>query len=84
LNNGLNIFQNMFTGQPLGEDSASYEIDVMDDDDVVRTISTIATEFGYTASDQTTDFGSAQSSIVFRIYQISAIVGRGRVYEVTL
>lgn len=47
-------------------------------DVVARTASGIpAAEFTYTADEQTTDFGSAQSKVRVRIYQISAQVGRG-------
>jgi hypothetical protein len=38
----------------------------------------------YSAADQTTDFGSAQSSIDVKIYQISAVVGRGYAVEATV
>lgn len=38
----------------------------------------------YSVADQTTDFGSAQSSIKIRAYQVSAIVGRGAYVEGTL
>lgn len=69
---------------PVGETTESYEIDVMDGSDVVRTISVTSPTFSYSAADQTTDFGSAQSSIDFRIYQLSEIVGRGYPLEITL
>ncbi len=65
------------TDAPLGEATEAYEIDVLDGADVVRTISSTSETFAYSAADQTTDFGSAQSSIDVRIYQISAAVGRG-------
>jgi hypothetical protein len=38
----------------------------------------------YTVGQQTADFGSAQSSVKVRIYQISSIVGRGEYTEATL
>lgn len=69
---------------PLGEAQEAYEIDVMNGSVVVRTISTAAQSFAYSAASQTSDFGSSQSSITFRIYQMSAVVGRGYAYEVTL
>jgi hypothetical protein len=62
----------------------AYDIDVMDGATVVRTIDAGSTTFTYLGSAQTTDFGSLQPSITFRIYQLSAEVGRGTVYEVTL
>jgi len=69
---------------PVGEFAEAYEIDVMDGANVVRTITAAAPLFVYSAADQTTDFGSPQSDILFRIYQLSDVVGRGYVYEVTL
>jgi len=68
----------------VGETSQAYEIDVMSGATVKRTISASTTAFSYSAADQTTDFGSAQSSITFRIYQLSETVGRGYVREVIL
>jgi hypothetical protein len=69
---------------PVGEASEKYEIDVMSGASVVRTISTASTSFSYSAANQTADFGSAQSSITFRIYQLSELVGRGYPLETTL
>lgn len=69
---------------PVGEASESYQIDVMNGSTVVRTISVTSPSFAYSAANQVTDFGSAQSSITFRIYQLSSVVGRGYAYEVTL
>ncbi|MNP69766.1 hypothetical protein D3C76_1659100 [compost metagenome] len=56
----------------------------MDGSTVVRTITATSPEFDYPAADQAADFGSAQSSITFRIYQRSEVVGRGYPLEVTL
>lgn len=69
---------------PVGEASESYEIDVMSGSTVKRTIAVTSPSFTYSAANQTTDFGSAQSSITFRIYQLSELVGRGYPLEVTL
>lgn len=69
---------------PVGETTQAYEIDVMSGLTVKRTIASATPAFSYSAANQTTDFGSAQASITFRIYQLSEIVGRGYVREVTL
>lgn len=69
---------------PLGEAAQAYEIDAMNGSTVVRTIAASTPTFAYSAADQATDFGSAQASITFRIYQLSAVVGRGLPLEVTL
>jgi hypothetical protein len=50
----------------------------------LRTISTTSPVAAYTAAEQTADFGAPQASIVVRIYQISAIVGRGIAARATL
>jgi hypothetical protein len=64
-------------GIPLGEESELYEVDILDGGNVVRTIEITSPTASYTAAEQTTDFGSAQSSVDIKIYQMSAIVGRG-------
>ncbi len=69
---------------PVGEASEAYEIDVMSGSTVKRTISVTSPAWSYSAADQTTDFGSVQSSITFRLYQLSDKVGRGYPLEVTL
>lgn len=69
---------------PVGETSEAYEIDVMSGSTVKRTISATSPSWTYSAANQTTDFGSPQSSITFRIYQLSSVVGRGYPLEVTL
>lgn len=69
---------------PIGEATQSYQIDVIKAGAVIRTIESATPTFAYSAADQVTDFGSTQSSILFRIYQLSEVVGRGFVREVTL
>jgi len=69
---------------PVGEYAEAYEIDVIDGSSVMRTIDSSTAGFSYSAADQTIDFGSPQLSITFRIYQLSEVVGRGYVREVTL
>ena len=69
---------------PLGEESEQYEIDIMDGSTVVRTIRATTSTAEYSATDQTTDFGSPQSSVDVKIYQISAIVGRGTAGKATI
>ena len=69
---------------PVGEAAESYEIDVISGSTVKRTLTSTTPAITYTAADQTTDFGSPQSAITLRIYQISSTVGRGYPLEVTL
>ena len=62
----------------LGEISELYALDIYDGSTLVRTVSGLtAPSYEYTAADQTTDFGSAQSAVDVDVYQISNVVGRG-------
>ncbi len=83
LSNNLSVIGNIYDGMPMGEETELYEIDVVGSDPP-RTITVTTPEFEYPAADQVTDFGSEQPSIDFEIYQISAVVGRGRVGAFTL
>lgn len=67
------------TVAPVGETSESYEIDIMDGATVVRTLTGTSFPIEYSAADQTTDFGQPESPITCNIYQMSSVVGRGRV-----
>ncbi|PCI54170.1 MAG: hypothetical protein COB36_10790 [Alphaproteobacteria bacterium] len=68
----------------VGEDSEAYEIDIVNGSTVVRTLTATTGAVEYTSADQVTDFGSNQTTLNFRIYQLSTIVGRGFVAEITL
>jgi hypothetical protein len=69
---------------PLNEETERYEVDILDGNDVVRTIEAASPAATYSAADQVADFGSAQSSISIKVYQLSASVGRGRGAAATL
>jgi hypothetical protein len=65
---------------PLGEDSERYAVDVYATSGystIKRTLTASAPSLAYLAADQVTDFGSAQSAIYVKAYQLSAAVGRG-------
>lgn len=65
---------------PLDEASEEYSVDILNTASgaVVRTLSTVTSPTAtYTAADQSTDFGSVQTTIRARVYQLSAAVGRG-------
>lgn len=61
----------------VAEMTESYEIDILNGSNVVRTISVSTSTAVYSATEQTADFGSPQSSLSVRIYQLSELVGRG-------
>jgi len=66
---------------PLGEASEAYEVEIYSDGTYTtlkRTITGITAQTTtYSAADQTTDFGSPQATIYFKVFQMSAAVGRG-------
>lgn len=62
---------------PLGEASEAYEVDILSGSTVVRTLSASSPTVAYAVADQIADFGSAQSSVSARVYQLSAVIGRG-------
>jgi hypothetical protein len=62
---------------PLGETEERFEIDILDGPTVKRTLTTTEPAATYTAAQQTADFGSPQSSVSLRVYQMSATRGRG-------
>lgn len=67
---------------PLSEDTEAYEVDVLVEGTVMRTLETTEQLVTYTAAQQATDAGSpAATTFTFRVYQISAEVGRGHVGE---
>jgi hypothetical protein len=68
---------------PLGEDSESYTIEIMNGSVVVRTATSAAQSFVYTSAMQVSDWGSNQSTITYKVYQMSAQVGRGYVTQGT-
>ena len=66
------------TAVPLGEASELYEVEILNGAAVVRTITGLTgASVAYTAAQQTTDFGAPQTSLSWRVYQISDAVGRG-------
>lgn len=72
---------------PMSEASLAFEVDIIEPgspDSVVRTLSSSTETVTYTAAQQTTDFGAPQPSITVRVYQLSAVVGRGTPAEATL
>ncbi len=62
---------------PLSEESEKYEVEIMDGADVARVITSSTPSVTYSAAQQADDFGSPQSAVSVRVYQLSAIAGRG-------
>jgi hypothetical protein len=69
-----------FETVPVAEDAEAYELEILDGPGgaVLRTEAGItAPSFVYTTAMQSADFGTPQTELTFRVYQISAQVGRG-------
>lgn len=70
---------------PLSEATESYDVEIMSGSSVVRSFNTLASPgVTYGAAEQTADFGAPQSSVDIKVYQRSALVGRGYAAEATL
>ncbi|MTH95694.1 glycoside hydrolase TIM-barrel-like domain-containing protein [Roseibium sp. RKSG952] len=72
---------------PLAEELEAYEVEVLDGATVKRVLSTATTSAIYTAADQTADWGALLGpgdTLDIRIFQLSALVGRGAPKTVTL
>jgi hypothetical protein len=72
---------------PLAEDNETYEVDILDGATVTRTLQVATTSALYSAAQQTADWGAPigpGQSLVIRIYQLSALSGRGAARSVTL
>ena len=69
----------------LAEATEAYEVEILSGSTVVRTISSISSPLvTYSDSQQIADFGSVQSSVSVRIYQMSSAIGRGIAATATL
>jgi hypothetical protein len=64
----------------LGEASEAYEVEVLDGPEgaVLRTLGGLSTPAAvYGATEQAADFGSVQTTVHLRVFQLSATIGRG-------
>jgi len=64
----------------LGESSEAYQIDVFADGTyavVKRTITATSPAAAYTSAEQVADFGSNQTTLYLKVYQMSSVIGRG-------
>ena len=72
---------------PLAEELEAYEVEILDRSTVKRVLSATTTSAVYTAAQQTADWGAPLGpgdTLDIRIYQLSALVGRGASKTVTL
>src|SRR5690606_27363002 len=72
---------------PLGEELEAYEVEILDGATVKRVLSTTTSSAVYSSADQTADWGAPLGpgdNLTIRIFQLSALVGRGAPKTVTL
>ena len=62
---------------PLGEDIEAYEVDVLDNGVVKRTVTSSGPQIIYSEAEQIADWGGVQPNYEVAIYQISGTSGRG-------
>jgi len=69
---------------PVGEVVESYEVDITDGEDVLRTIASSTPSVGYSAAEQTSDGLTPGNLVTVLVYQLNAVVGRGFASEATV
>ena len=77
--NRTNAQWNDLVDVPMTEAEELYDLEIRNGVTIVRTLTgLISPEYTYTDADQITDFGSTQTQLDFTVYQISALVNRGK------
>jgi hypothetical protein len=69
---------------PLGEESESYIIEILDGAAVERSASVATSTFTYTAAQIAADFGTTPTSFTVRVAQVSPVVGAGTFTQRTI
>lgn len=72
---------------PLAEVSEDYEVEIHDGGTLKRTLTAATTNVFYSSAQQIADWSvllGPNKSLQLRIYQLSALIGRGGVRSVTL
>lgn len=74
-----------FVDVPLDETQELYDVEILKNGDVIRTLSGLGeSRVVYTAAMQSADFGSAQTAVTVRVYQVSPRYGRGDAATATI
>jgi hypothetical protein len=69
---------------PLGEESESYLIEILDGAVVKRSSTVTTSPFTYTAAQIAADFGTTPTSFTVRVAQVSPVVGAGTFTQRTI
>ena len=62
---------------PLGEDVEAYDLEILRNGTVLRALSSTSPAISYLSEQELADFGAPQGAFDIRIFQRSAVVGRG-------
>ena len=71
----------------MAEETEAYEVEILDGVAVKRVLNTTTTNAVYTAAQQTADWGALLGpgdTLDIRIFQLSALIGRGAAKTITL
>ncbi len=69
---------------PLGEERESYQVEILNRSNVVRTFNASSANIVYRAEQQIADFGQQPPTVAVRVYQTNAAWGRGPAAEAVL
>jgi hypothetical protein len=69
---------------PLGEEHEAYEVEVLSGGVAVRTVAVDEPRFRYAGAEQTSDFGTPPAAFTLRVFQMSAVFGRGAPLQATV
>jgi hypothetical protein len=69
---------------PLNEEREAYRVEILDGEQVVRSVDTDVPAYLYPLAEQSADFGGAATSFAMRIAQRSAAVGSGFILQGTV
>jgi hypothetical protein len=72
------------TEVPLGEELEQYLLEILNGATVVRSITLATSDYIYSTPNMTADFGAPQTSLTFRVAQVSATTGAGPFTQRTL
>jgi hypothetical protein len=69
---------------PMAEEREAYRVEILDGDAVVRSLETETASALYSSANETSDFGGPQTSLRYRVAQLSAVAGAGNARIATL
>ena len=69
---------------PLGEDQESYQLEILGGTTVVRTVTVTVPAYVYADANMIADFGTVQTTLAFRVAQVSATTGSGTFTQRTI